>query len=186
IIGIVIICGSIFIIVECIIIKEFVKEGKKNLDAIIVLGAQVYEDSPSVVLKYRLDKAIEYLTNNKNTICIVSGGKGYNEKYPEAIIMQKYMIENGIKDDRVLIEDKSKNTEENIKNSMQNIDEDKLVGIVTNNFYIYRALQIAKKVGLKDVYGVVAKSDYITLPNNLLREFFAVIKESLKKGQKMS
>lgn len=168
-----------FIIIESLIIKEFAKEEKKDLDVIIVLGAQVYEDSPSTVLKYRLDKAIEYLDENENTICIVSGGQGYNEVHPEAMIMQKYMIEKGIKEDKILIEDKSKNTEENIKNSMQYIDSKKSVGIVTNNFHMYRALQVAKNVGLKNVYGVVAKSDYITLPNNLLREFFAVVKNML-------
>ncbi len=50
-------------------------EGKPGLDYIIVLGAQIYERGPSAVLRFRLDKAVEYLNENPQTKCIVSGGK---------------------------------------------------------------------------------------------------------------
>lgn len=66
------------------IIGEFSSTGKQNLDYMIVLGAQVHEDGPSVVLKYRLDAAIDYLNENPDTNCIVSGGQGANEPFPEA------------------------------------------------------------------------------------------------------
>ena len=57
-------------------------EGKPGLDYIIVLGAQIYERGPSAVLRFRLDKAVEYLNENPRTKCIVSGGKGSNEPVP--------------------------------------------------------------------------------------------------------
>lgn len=56
----------------------------RGLDYIIVLGAQVRKDGPSPVLKYRLDKAVEYLNENPDTVCIVSGGQGSNEPWSEA------------------------------------------------------------------------------------------------------
>ena len=59
-------------------------EGKPGLDYIIVLGAQIYERGPSAVLRFRLDKAVEYLNENPQTKCIVSGGKGSNEPCSEA------------------------------------------------------------------------------------------------------
>ena len=79
-----------FIIVEGCIISSLATEEKENLDYIIVLGAQVKESGPSIVLKYRLDKALEYMNENPKTICIVSGGQGYNEPYSEAEGMAKY------------------------------------------------------------------------------------------------
>ena len=60
-------------------------EGKPGLDYIIVLGAQIYERGPSAVLRFRLDKAVEYLNENPQTKCIVSGGKGSNEPCSESL-----------------------------------------------------------------------------------------------------
>ena len=60
-------------------ISQMHADGREGLDYIIVLGAQVRKDGPSPVLKYRLDKAVEYLNENPDTVCIVSGGQGSNE-----------------------------------------------------------------------------------------------------------
>lgn len=169
------ICLIIFIVIESLIISKMNIESKNNLDYIIVLGAQVKPSGPSVVLKYRLDQAIKYLNKNENTLVIVSGGKGVNEPDTEASIMRKYLISNGINEERIIIEDKSHSTKENVINSKKLIEENKNVGIVTNNFHVFRALQIANKYGL-NAYGISSKSTLIYLPNNLLREFFAEIK----------
>lgn len=71
-------------------------KGETNLDYVIVLGTQIHESGPSIVLKYRLDAAVLYLNENPGTICIVSGGQGKNEPYSEAEGMAKYLIEKGI------------------------------------------------------------------------------------------
>ena len=89
----------------------------ENLDYIIVLGAQVRADGPSKVLKHRLNTAIDYLEKNPETICIVSGGQGYNEPCTEAQAMADYMEAVGIEKDRLILEDESKTTEQNIKYS---------------------------------------------------------------------
>lgn len=125
-------------------------EGKPGLDYIIVLGAQIYERGPSAVLRFRLDKAVEYLNENPRTKCIVSGGKGSNEPCSEAEGMEKYLIRQGIPEERILKEEKSKTTAENIKYSKKFIKSKESVGIVTNNFHMFRALQIAKSQGLED------------------------------------
>ena len=156
---------------------NFSAKGSQNLDYIIVLGAQVREDGPSVVLKYRLDAAIDYLNENPNTICIVSGGQGANEPFPEAEGMAEYLLDNGIEESRILLEDKSKNTVENIQNSMALMEESyEGVGIVTNNFHMFRAIQIAKAQGLEGVCGIAADSNPVYLPNNVLRECLAILK----------
>ena len=104
------IVGIAVITVLCgMITGEFKSKGQQNLDYIIVLGAQVRESGPSVVLQYRLDAAIDYLNKNPDTICIVSGGQGVNEPFSEAEGMAKYLLENGIEMDRILLEEMSKN-----------------------------------------------------------------------------
>jgi uncharacterized SAM-binding protein YcdF (DUF218 family) len=167
---------AVFFVVEGFILSGFHEEGEEKLDYIIVLGAQVYESGPSTVLQLRLDRAIEYLEENPDTICIVSGGKGYNEPFAEAVVMADYLKEKGISEDRILLEAESTNTEENIINSMALMEKGTSVGIVTNNFHVFRAVHIAKREGLERVCGIAADTTALYLPNNMLREFFAVVR----------
>lgn len=165
------------------IAREFSAKGNQNLDYIIVLGAQVRENRPSVVLKYRLDAAIDYLNKNPDTVCIVSGGQGGNEPFSEAKVMAEYLLDKGIEENRILIEDKSTNTVENIKNSKRLLEEPyNGVGIVTNNFHMFRAVQIAKKQGLEGICGIAADSNVLYLPNNILRECMGILKDWLMRN----
>ncbi len=162
---------------------EFNAKGNQNLDYIIVLGAQVRENGPSVVLKYRLDVAIDYLNKNPSTICIVSGGQGANEPFSEAEGMAEYLIENGVNQSRIILEDESTNTVENIQNSKTLMEQPySSVGIVTNNFHVFRAIQIAKVQGLEGVCGIAADSNVLYLPNNVLRECCGILKDWIMKN----
>lgn len=181
IIFVVVVFGMIFLFVEGCIFSQFSAKGKPELDYIIVLGAQVREGGPSLVLRYRLDAAITYLNENPNTICIVSGGQGKNEPYAEAEGMAKYLAEKGIPESRILKETESKTTEQNIQFSQKYMKKDATTGIVTNNFHVFRALQIAKKEGLSNVCGIAADAKKQYLPNNMLREFFAEVKFLIKR-----
>ena len=86
----------IFLVILSLIISKMNVKPVKNLDYIIVLGAQVKESGPSVVLRYRLDRAVSYLKENDNTLVIVSGGQGANEKATEASVMKEYLVNNGM------------------------------------------------------------------------------------------
>ena len=165
VIGMVVVCIGIvsFVLVEGCVISQMHAKGKAELDYIIVLGAQVRENGPSPVLKYRLDKAVEYLEENPDTICIVSGGQGKNEPWSEAdMIAINAAMANQLNEFRASVE--------------KLMEEGASVGIVTNDFHVFRAKQIAKKYGLKDACGIAAGSSPLYLPNNMLREFFAEIK----------
>lgn len=167
--------------VEACIASGFSSGGGKNLDYLIVLGAQIYDNGPSTVLKYRLDKTVEYMDAHPDTVCIVSGGQGYNEPYPEAEGMAAYLEAHGIDKDRILREPQATNTVENIRYSMALMeDTDAPVGIVTNNFHVFRGTHIAKKQGLTNAEGIAADSVKAYLPNNMLREFFGVVKDVLQ------
>lgn len=86
----------VFVTLCGMIAGDFSAKGNRNLDYIIVLGVQVREDGPSAVPKYRLDAAIDYLNENPNTVCIVSGGQGANEPFSEAKGMAEYLLDKGI------------------------------------------------------------------------------------------
>lgn len=165
----------VFLTILGLILSKMNVKPVNNLDYIIVLGAQVKENGPSVVLKYRLDRAVSYLKENINTLVIVSGGQGVNEPATEASVMKKYLINEGINEERIIIEDQSNTTKENLINSKKLIGDNKSIGIVTNNFHMYRALLIGEKYKVNAV-GIPSNSNAYYLPNNLLREMFAFIK----------
>ena len=128
-------------------------------------------------MKYRLDKAFDYLEKHPTTVCVVSGGQGDNEPTSEALGMKEYLVNKGIAEERIILEDLSRNTYQNIIFSEKLIDKEKKVAIVTNNFHLFRAMAIAKKAGYKNVYGIAAHSSPLYLPNNMLREFIGVLKD---------
>lgn len=168
----------LFLVVEGCIISSYRAKGEADLDYIIVLGAQMKERGPSAVLKFRLDKAYDYLTENENTICIVSGGQGANEPCSEAQGMHDYLVEKGIPSERIIMEDKSTDTSENIAFSAAFLDKEKdSVGIVTNNFHVFRGVHLAKHAGYKNVCGIAARSNVYFQLNNMVREFFGIMKD---------
>lgn len=167
-----------FIVIEGFIINGMLKNGEPNLDYIIVLGAQVKGEDPSRVLTARLNTAYKYLIENKKTKVIVSGGQGEGEDISEAEAMKRYLLAKGIDTDRIIIEGKSVNTQENLKFSFALINEkDAKVGIVTSDFHVYRAVAIANKQGCENVDGLAAPVDWGIEVHYMVREFFAVIKE---------
>lgn len=169
-----------FVFVEGLIISGFNAKGIENLDYVIVLGAQLKSSGPSKVLQMRLDKAYDYLIENPNTKVIVSGGQGSNEPDTEAQGMLEYLVELGIDEDRIIKEDESCNTIQNILYSSKYLEKDTdKVGIISNNFHIFRATSIAKANGYNHVYGIAAPSYIFLQPNNMLREFFGVVKDFL-------
>lgn len=165
-------------IVEGLIFSQFADKPQPEADYVLILGAQWKANGPSYVLQKRLDAAIAYLESNPDTMVIVSGGQGSNEHISEAVGMQSYLVEKGIAEERILMEDKSTSTVENLMFSENLLDkENDRVVLVTNNFHMFRAEQIARKYGYKHVEGLAAASYPAMLPNNLLREFFAIIKD---------
>lgn len=148
-----------FCTIEGCIIGNMNAQGEPDLDYVIVLGAQVRESGPSKALRYRLDRTIDYLEENPDTICIVSGGQGHNEPFAEAQGMADYLQKHGIAENRIIQESKSESTMENIVNSKKLMrQENASVGIVTNDFHMFRALQIAHANGLKQAQGIAASS----------------------------
>ena len=105
-----------------------------NLEYIIVLGAHVEGTRLTKALLERTRRALQYMEENPETKAVLSGGKGDGESITEAQAMCNYLVEHGIDRERLILEEKSTNTTENLKFSLGMIGLNHSVGIVTNNF----------------------------------------------------
>lgn len=170
--------GLIFFLgVEGMILKGAMQTPASRLDYVIVLGAHIRTSGPSRALALRLDRAAAYAEENPETIFIVSGGQGSNEPCTESSVMKQYLVDHGLDGGRIIEENRSTNTRENLLFSRELIPENASVGIISNGFHICRALHLAEELGFPGASGIPAKSDLPTQPANLLREFFAVVKD---------
>lgn len=166
------ICGKV--------IQGMTWKGSGNLDYVVVLGAQVRGNVPSKALDKRLTKALAYAEHNPNTILILSGGQGSGEDITEAACMEEYLSAHGIAQERMILEDKSTNTRENLAFSAELSQCAKSrTGIISNNFHVYRAVRLADKLGYENAEGIAAQSDPLLQVHYVVREVFALVKEKI-------
>ena len=176
---------AVFVICIAAMVSHFGDKGEKDLDYIVVLGAQMRDHGPSIIFQYRLDAACDYLLENPDTICIVSGGKGANESVSEGDGGREYLISKGINPDRIIAETQAMDTTENIAFSLEIMEQavgDKRlrIGVVTNNFHVFRGVHLAKKLTDDEVCGIAAYTVPWYLPNNMVRECFGIIRDLRK------
>ncbi len=150
-----------------------------NEKTVIVLGCGIRGERVSVGLAKRLNKAFEYHLQNPDAVIIVSGGQGPQEDIPEALAMKRYLLEKGVPEDRIIMEDKSTSTITNFRFSHEIMKQmglsDDSVVFVTNGYHVYRAASYAKAEGLT-VKHLGTDIIWYTIPMNYLREMLAVLK----------
>lgn len=163
------------------VVAGMVAQPEADLDYVIVLGAQVRGTRPSRALRKRLDCALEYAEKNPRTRLIVSGGQGPDEDISEAECMYRYLTEHGLEKDRLILEDRSTSTRENLCFSAAYLDKERdRVGILSNNFHICRALLVAEKEGYRKVCGIPAHAEVWMQPHYILREICALLAEKVR------
>ncbi|MBR4870387.1 MAG: YdcF family protein [Oscillospiraceae bacterium] len=152
-----------------------------DADAVIVLGAGVNGENPSLVLQTRIRAARDYIAGHPDIPVVLSGGQGPGEDITEAEAMRRALEETGAE---LLLEERSTSTEENLAFSKEvlteyGIDaESARIAIVTNGFHVTRACMLASEQGYETVFGVGAPIPWWWLPvNYYLREAFALIKD---------
>ena len=154
-------------------------------DYIIIHGCQIKKDGTLTnLLKGRADRAIEFAKmqkdkTGKDIIFIPSGGKGDDEVISEADAIKNYLLESGIPEDRILIEDKSVNTFENLKNAKELIrkdakTDDPKIAFSTTNYHVFRTGVFASQQGIK-AEGIGAKTKRYFWINAFIREFIAAL-----------
>lgn len=158
------------------------KRGQKNVASgkhtyLIVLGAKVKPGGiPSLSLQYRLDVALDYLKENPHTKVIVSGGQGPDEEQTEASFMRDYLIANGIEKNRIITEEQSTSTYENLYYSFALLPEtEQAVTIVSNDFHLRRATYIANELGYETDVIVASTPKSVEIKLNI-RERLALLR----------
>ena len=153
---------------------------KENLDYIIVLGAHVNGVRLSKALLERTRRALEYLERNPKTRAVLSGGQGEGETISEAEAMCRYLEDHGISRERLILEDRSTNTKENLDFSLALIgDLNAPIGVVTNHFHVFRGVAIGKKCGCKNIYPIPSRYRSWRLVIYIPREILAIIKDKI-------
>ncbi len=146
---------------------------------VVVLGAQVYsEDRMGASLSSRVDRAFAYLRENPEVQCITTGGQGRDEPCPEALTEKNVLVRMGIAPERIFMEDKSRNTRQNFEYAMELAKREGLdtqVVVVTQNFHLFRAVQLAKAAGFT-AYGLPASTDPLLFPQYYGRELASLTK----------
>ena len=177
----------IFIATIIVAIKSIKKKIAFNKDYMIILGCQIKKDGTlTPLLKGRVDRAIEFRNEQlkdtgKDLIFVPSGGKGNDEIISEAEAMKKYLLKQGIKSKNILVENKSKNTYENIKFSNDLINNKKAnICFSTTNYHVMRAGLTATEQGLK-VEGIGSKTKFYFWINAFIREFIGTLYSERKK-----
>lgn len=171
----------VFLLAEAAILGTGLTAAPAGLDCIVVLGMRVNGREPSGGLRNRIAEGVEYLKANPETIAILSGGQGPDEEISEAQCMYEHMVAAGIDPARLILEDKSTDTSENLRFSRELMpDGIESIGIVTNDFHICRALALAKGLGWENVHGVSVATTLLSLPHYLMREFIGIAYDGLQ------
>ncbi len=152
--------GAVLAAVACLqIASRYNEEDAPAGSVVVVLGAGLsrFDNlTPSLTLMQRLDTAAELLNERPDAVCVVSGGQGAKELVSEAFAMRAYLVENkGVDPRRIYLEDRSKDTKENLFNTAQLLQSEGLldacggnIALVTSGFHEFRACHFASAAGL--------------------------------------
>ncbi|MDR0601004.1 MAG: YdcF family protein [Treponema sp.] len=177
--------GAVIVTADLAFILRPLKTPDRDAPYLVVLGAGIRRDgSVSASLAERLEAALEYLAAHPGALVIVSGGQGASRPFPESGVMAACLRAGGIDPDRIIEEDASRDTIQNLRFSRRIIREreggDVPAVILTSDFHLSRALFLAEQAGYPDVTGISSPSSPLLRPNAYTREIFAVIKLCLR------
>ncbi len=171
---------ALLLMAEAPILHTALTSGKSDAPYVIVLGAAVYGEAPSISVRHRSDRAAEHLAANPHAKAVVSGGQGKGEDISEAECMRRYLKGKGIPENRILLEDASTSTWENLTFSKQIIEKSggdpSRVAIVSSSYHLYRARRLAARLGMA-ADGLPSTDGYpVYMTGMYLREAVAVWK----------
>lgn len=182
--------AAFYLYVECMLIGTIIAniivvryEPERNKDYVIILGCGLRRDgTPTPLLRGRIERAIAFsekqkAETGKELIFVTSGGQGPDEANSESLAMKNYLLERGIPEERIIEEDLSKDTFENMKFSKAKIferDPGAKVAFATTNYHVFRSGLFARRVKMRAV-GMGAKTKWYFWPNAAVREFVGLL-----------
>lgn len=175
-------------ITEAVVIHASFGDPKESCDYVVVLGAKVRPDGPSVSLMDRIRAAADYLDAHPEVIAVVSGGKGSDEPMTEAQCMYDELLALGIDESRIWMEDKATSTWENLQFSLDLIEEKTgtrptKIGILSSEYHLFRASLFADACGVESVGIPAATSRLSQKINHFMREVAGIWHYLILGGQ---
>lgn len=152
-------------------------------DWVIVMGAGLRHDRPSLVLRLRLEKALGYIQAHPACSVIVTGGRDHGEARTEAAVMAEWLEGKGIEPSRILVEDRATSTMQNLRYSKVLLQHNGGPPpwnpvVVTSDFHVFRVRMLGDRQDLH-LHPLAAPTPWYLLPNTCLREYLAVIKSAM-------
>lgn len=182
--------AAVYLYFECMLLGTIVAdaivarhEPTRDRDFLIILGCGLQKDgTPTPLLRGRIDRALAFdkkqqAETGKVLTFITSGGQGPDEAVSESAAMKRYLIEHGVSEERIIEEDRSTDTFENMKNSKEKILEREPAGKIafsTTNYHVFRSGLYARRVKMRAV-GMGAKTKWYFWPNAAVREFAGLL-----------
>lgn len=184
--------AAVYLYFECMILGSMVAdaiaaryEPEKDKDFLIILGCGMKKDgTPTPLLRGRLDRALRFYErqkaeSGKELTFVTSGGQGADEVTSESACMKRYLMEHGIPEERIIEEDRSTSTFENMKFSKEKIwerDPDGKIAFATTNYHVFRGGLFARRVKMRAV-GMGSRTKWYFWPNAAVREFVGLLTE---------
>lgn len=133
----------------------------------VIFGCQMRRDGPSILLRDRLDTALAYWEEHPDMKIIVTGGKGDDEHISEAQGMYDYLTAHGVDGAQIFMEDKSRNTWQNINNTFALMEREgwSLTGdvlLVSSGFHLARIEMLWDRVRAGVLRGEEYNDQYIS------------------------
>ena len=175
-------------VTEFFILRASFGQPKETCDYVVVLGAKVRETGPSASLWDRIYGAQDYLEAHPDVIAVLSGGQGADEPMTEAKAMYEKLVELGIDEDRLWIEDQATSTWENLNFSLNLIEEKtgtrpEKIGIVSSEYHLFRASLFADACNVESVGIPAQTSRFSQKINHFMREVAGVWHYLILGGQ---
>ena len=184
--------AAVYLYFECMLIGVMAAdaiaaryEPEPDRDFIIILGCGIRSDgTPTPLLRGRIDRALAFAEKQKaqtgrDVIFVTSGGRGPDECISESACMKRYLMEKGVPEARIVEEDRSTDTAENMrfsKEKIQAIDPQGRIAFSTTNYHVFRSGLYARRVKMRAV-GMGAKTRWYFWPNAAVREFAGLLTE---------
>ena len=182
--------SSVYLYIECMLIGVIVADmiaaryqPEYDKDFMIILGCGIRKDgTPTPLLRGRIDRAIDFYkkqkaATGKELTFVTSGGQGPNEVISESLCMKNYLLEQGIPEERIIMEDQSTDTFENMKFSKEKIlavNPEGKVAFSTTNYHVFRSGLFARRVKMR-AQGMGAHTKWYFWPNAAVREFVGLL-----------
>ena len=119
-------------------------------DAIIVLGAAAYDTRPSPVFEERIRHGLDLYRRGYAPVLLFTGGYGNGARFAESQVARRYALRHEVPDSAILIESRSRNTQENLEQARALMQQHGLhrVIVVSDPLHMSRALRLSRQLGI--------------------------------------